>query len=649
MFDYLKEQLSPAAKRKIKKICFRDTPDQTLTKRTGKWLGRKACKNSGKLPSIETNLATAGSLPANTYRKEAYIEKLLHKGWYTFDDLLIITDPFYMAPLTALAIFETKEKYSVRVTVKGKQEKNDICYYDSEKYFHRVPIWGMYADWANEVELCLMNGEKKEIQKRTIFIHTKSLPPLIQDDFEVEQSSEEKRLILITGGLDVLPCIIDGEGDVRYYIRRNPKGYGIYPISDGKFLYLEKKVSTPTFTNPNAVQFYEMDFLGRATKSYFVEDGCHHDGGEMMPGGNFLMASSSHLGQTEDQIIEIDRVSGKIVKKLRMEQILGSYYKDRPDWAHINSVEYIKEENAVYVCLRNVHSACKINWNKMELEWILADPRVWEESPIADKVLTPVGTNIWPFQAHAFHPLGDGRFLLFDNHVNARRPMPFFEEDKNSYLSIFCVDEEEYTVRTQKNISIPKTKIRSNAVLEEDKQRIFSMAGYLQPKKKGNRGLIEEFDNETGMRKMRIWVKEGFFRAYPFYEMHSALASCVKQEAKYMVGNLEKPHRHEPRPVADGLIDEEMVKMILREDVLYIKAPDHYVEKVYFVDGQKTYVKNYDTTVQTMPELFGEYDYYLPIWLKDLKPGNYRIYIKHMEQKLDTGKYIKLKNNCERK
>ena len=66
----------------------------------------------------------------------------------------------------------------------------------------------MYADWANEVELCLMNGEKKEIQKRTIFIHTKSLPPLIQDDFEVEQSSEEKRLILITGGLDVLPCII---------------------------------------------------------------------------------------------------------------------------------------------------------------------------------------------------------------------------------------------------------------------------------------------------------------------------------------------------------------------------------------------------------------------------------------------------------
>lgn len=644
MLRKLKQNLSPATKRRIKQILFLSPGEQSLTILSGKWLGRQADKILKEKHSIySTNIKTGDSLPASTKKREQYLDDLLNRNWYTFDDLLVIKDPFSMAPLMALILFQTEQNYSVQITVKGKQEGRDLVSEFPAGKQHRIPIWGLYAAYENQVMLRLFREDGTFFRERIICICTEPLPPLLFDDISVDVKPEENEFILISGGLDVLPCIVDGEGEIRYYIRRNPKGYGIFPISEGRFLYLEKKISTPTFTNPNAVQFYEMDFLGRVKKSYFVEKGCHHDGCEMTPGGNFLLAGSSHREQTEDEILEMDRESGAVVKTLRMEQILGDYYKDRPDWAHINSVYYAEEENAVYVSLRNVHSALKINWGTDELEWILANPLVWEGSGLESKVLKPVGEMVWQYQAHAFLPIGGGKFLLFDNHVDARRPMPCFDGKKESFLTVFHVNEAEFSVSTAKRFSVAKTKIRSNAVLDKENGCIYSMAGFLKPKVKGQRGQIEAYDYESGKLRMRLFVKNGFFRAYPFSGMPQNLAKKMEVPENYMAGTLSAPHFHKPKPQSEGRIEESTVTLMLREDVLYVKAPDHYIEKVYFVNGNETYVKNFDETVQTMPHLFEEYDYSIPIWLKDLRTGKYNVYLKCRGKKLDTGKYIEIR------
>ena len=63
----------------------------------------------------------------------------------------------------------------------------------------------------------------------------------------------------------------------------------------------------------------------------------------------------------ENEIVEIDRMTGEIVKEINMNHLLVEKYITRNDWAHINSIEYIKEDDSVIISMRNVHTIAKIS------------------------------------------------------------------------------------------------------------------------------------------------------------------------------------------------------------------------------------------------------------------------------------------------
>ena len=102
----------------------------------------------------------------------------------------------------------------------------------------------------------------------------------------------------------------------------------------------------------------------------------------MRPGGNILSLSSSLNNSIEDMIIEIDRENGKVIKKLCLGNILHNHpYMNIIDWAHLNTVSYHERDNCVLICARNIHSVIKINWETMQIKWIMCDPAVWENTP----------------------------------------------------------------------------------------------------------------------------------------------------------------------------------------------------------------------------------------------------------------------------
>ncbi|EKC57000.1 Arylsulfotransferase (ASST), partial [human gut metagenome] len=125
--------------------------------------------------------------------------------------------------------------------------------------------------------------------------------------------------------------MFDIEGKIRYYLSRKPRGYGIFPLSDGHFFYMEKYISVPSYSNPQTVESYDMDYFGRVFRTYLTEKGVHHTA-EEKAGGNILTGSNSMLEHTEDCVIEIDRQTGEIVWQLNMAEIFDETYQNMMDW-----------------------------------------------------------------------------------------------------------------------------------------------------------------------------------------------------------------------------------------------------------------------------------------------------------------------------
>ncbi len=498
-----------------------------------------------------------------------------------------------------------------------------------------------------------MGSDKREFQ-----IRAPKLPDELKGIIKPGKIPEDPAFenILIAGGIDIKTCVFDREGKIRYYLKRKPKGYGIFPLSEGRFLFMEQDISAPSFTNPQSVQSYDMDYLGRVRKVYFSRNGIHHTIEEKSRGGNIMAAGSSMEGHSEDLILELDRESGEVVQKIKVGDLFDDTYQDMMDWAHINSASYYEKDNAVLVSMRNIHSIASFDWGSGQMRWLLADPRFWEGTAMQEKLLRPIGDVPFFYQQHAVFELTDVDFdgnpdtkhiIVFDNHWHKRRKVSYFDKDKNTYISFYTINEKEGTVSFYKRFPCPKSKIRSNAILCTEKNRLYAMAGSLVKPKRDSIGLIREYDFDSGEVLGEYYVQPGFFRAHEFLPEIQCMTEPLPITKDYIAGTLkhagklpeEEGRKLLARPVSKS--ENDKLDYVLREDILYIHETDHLIQKVYLTDGKSVYFVEFSDTYQTM-ETFENAEYYIPMWLDTLAEGRYTLLLEIGEELIDTGKYIKM-------
>lgn len=645
---------------KNKKRVYRMEDGGTVTICNARWLGKKAKrfdKNFARkcVERIRTNIAQSPVFALKSQTRDYWLEHTLKSGGYTFYDMFITKNPYGEAPLTALALFFTEAECRVRVTVKGDIPETDYSAELPEAKYHRVPIIGLYPGRVNTIYFELLDNEGKTFAERTVTMKVKGLPKSLKNIITVKKMSKKPGLsnILITGGSDIRPCVIDREGKIRWYTRRKPKGYGLFLLSNGRFLFLETDISAPSFTNPHSVQMYDMDFLGRVRKTYLIKNGIHHTACEKEMGGNIMAAGSSMEGHLEDLIMEIDRHTGEIVNKVKLGDIFDETYQDMIDWAHLNSVAYYEKDESVLVSMRNIHSVSSVDWKTGKMRWLLSDPRFWEGTEMEAMLLKPVGEVPFFYQQHAAYELEanlDGNpdtkhIIVFDNHWHKRRKVEFFDKDKKSFVTIYTINEKERTVSLYKRFGCPKSKIRSNAILLHEKNRLYAMEGSLVKPIEENIGLIREYDFGKGKVLSEIYVKPGFFQAREFEPSVSELAKPLLAGREYLCGDLKRPeHLSEEEfstlnfqrscKVNDMAIDYRM-----QEDLLYIHGVDHSIAKVYLIGKEDNYVIDFSETYQTM-DVFRDSEYYMAMWLDTLPSDYYYMYLDVRGELQYTGKYI---------
>lgn len=613
-------------------------------------------ENDGSANEIETDIPKETTRIASSYEIDQQLQAELENG-YSWEEPMVIQNPYQVSPLTAVIIFDTKEECAVRFTVKGKTEAADISGEVEAAVSHRIPVIGLYPAMENTVVLELLDKSGKVTDSQEITITTDELPDKLDDAVKPVKTSGESafELTMVYGQRTTFPFAYDCMGDIRWYMSGEFTS-GIYMLSNNRMIVASNEAFMPSQDKPQTTNLYEMDYLGRAYTMYYVAGGNHHEVIEKEPDGNLLVLTSSLEGHIEDKIQEIDRQTGEVVNELIMEDIFGGKYEDRVDWTHLNTVSYQPETDTIVISPRNLESVVKLNWTTKEIQWILCDPRFWEGTEYEKYVLQPEGDFVYQFQQHTAYQLetdldGDDQTVevsMFDNHyVKVRKSdvLKYFDGEKESYLLVYAVNEAEKTVKQIKKIPTVWSTITSSAIYDADSNHIFGMCGHVKDSEDKRRGMTYEFDYDTEELINQFSIKSYYYRASEMKIDWNDLAAAMEIKDNYIMGELYQPVKAtwffwQKKP--EQVLEDGEITLHLTGQVLYAGAYAHQISQIIFHGKKNTYV--YDTTdIRLHTKSYLKFYENIPVPLQGMEADDYEIYVVYQNEFYDLEQNIKIK------
>ena len=391
-------------------------------------------------------------LTASLVTKQNEVERTIKTNGYTIDNPKVLLDPYDASPLTALILFETEEEVSPKVTIEGKDKLTTIETEFAKNTKHYLPIYGLYADYNNKVDISYTLSDGKKITKQ-VEIQTNKLP----DDFVLPTSVKKDSskltndLYFFTPSSKGYTCAYDVNGDVRWYLSNNAIWDNTRLKNGHMMVSTERLVNSPYYMTG----LYEIDLLGHIYNEYSLKGGYHHDYFEL-PNGNLLVASddfNNEAGTVEDYIVELDRTTGNIVKTWDLKDVLNmedgkSENWSNYDWFHNNSVWYDETTNSITLSGRHQDAVINIDYTSGKLNWIIGDSTNWS-SEYQKYFFTPVGKDFeWQWSQHAAMITPEGYVFIFDNGNNKSKDSSKYVEASNSYSRgvMYKIDTDKMTI-----------------------------------------------------------------------------------------------------------------------------------------------------------------------------------------------------------
>ena len=335
-----------------------------------------------------------------------------------FSDPEVIVDPYQASPLSAVILFHTEEALGGTITVKGKQEKDNVTGTFEPATDHIVPVYGLYNGEETQVDLVLEDGQQTTV---SILTEKQNLDFGTIEATMLDETAYDYGCLTFVYPFGNTIYALDSEGDIRWCYQGGGT-MGVHPLQNGHLL-VPMPFTIKTSYYKEGMQ--EIDLSGRVYARYVIPGGQHHDFVEL-PSGNLLVASDApDLSTVEDWVVELDRASGEVVWSLDMKDLLptddgqsasmDTDGSEESDWCHNNSLWYDAVNDLVLLSCRHLDAIVAVHKEERTLAWILGDPEGWEK---VDKSLffTPVGEDFeWQYAQHEVTMLENGDIMLFDN------------------------------------------------------------------------------------------------------------------------------------------------------------------------------------------------------------------------------------------
>ncbi len=346
--------------------------------------------------------------------EEAFLAEY-RKAGYSFAKPYVKLNPYLIAPLTAIIIFQTAQPTTVAITVKGKEAAGDIKFQFAAATEHMIPVYGLYADYSNQVELVLANGEKS-----VVTIQTEPAPEKVKLPTKMTTTPEYfgDNMMFVGPTSPALAAAYDYRGDCRWYGTLN-HAFDIKRAKNGRLLLGTQRLLMPPY---HTTGIYEMGMIGKIYKEFRLPGGYHHDQFEMEDGNLLILTQDPPRGTVEDMLVLVDRKTGAILKTWDYQQVLpqnvgGSGSQDSHDWFHNNAVWYDKKTDSLTLSGRHQDAIINIDYDSGKLNWIIGDPGNWPQELVDKYFFKPVGKGDfdWQYEQHACLVCPDGDIMCFDN------------------------------------------------------------------------------------------------------------------------------------------------------------------------------------------------------------------------------------------
>lgn len=409
----------------------------------------------------------ANYVDAQKAAEQSLLDYYEEAGAATIDAPIVAQDVYGTAPLTAVALFETETPQAVTVTVHGKDPSGDIAYpIHGESTHHEVPIIGLYAGFKNVVTL-QAGDESVDIE-----IETPALPESVEYASKVDGEGAQQ-----VGQLFVLQSphqiVFDNNGDVRWYMPESWSGKSLasdssYPMrldDDATGFYFFRNPMTDSVYN-KGVELVHMTWTGKIER-IISNPVITPDHDITLIDDSTMLYIQDGMSSENAAIWQLDLNTGEAQPWLKMTDILDSsvtpsYVDAWDDVWHINSTQYLPEDNSLVLSLRNQSMVVKIDVDTREVEWAFtpasgrnADGSTWaRQEAVSDRVILPASNDEsfeWFYDQHhanviSYDPAsGVMDLVLFDNGTYRYNFGDATNNDQYSRVCRYRIDEKTRT------------------------------------------------------------------------------------------------------------------------------------------------------------------------------------------------------------
>lgn len=544
--------------------------------------------------------------------EEAFLKKF-NNGNYTYDNPLVVLNPYLVNPLAAVILFKTQKACAVTITIKGKESIGDIRKTFPKHVEHIIPIVGLYENYNNIVEIELYQGDKS-----CVCIQTEPLSPELKivKMMETTHAALKDAFIFLTPALTGITTGIDYLGEIRWICNLNLY-CGFERLRNGRICVSSDRIMKYPYYMSG---FFEMDLVGKVYREYMIP-GAYHHAVEELPDGNFLVLTENLESDTvEDMCVLIDRNTGKILKTFDFKDCLkvgdgpsGSWTKE--DWFHNNSLSYDEKTNSISFSGRHMDAIINLDFDTGKLNWIIGDPNGWSEE-YQKYFFTPVENPDfgWQYEQHAVKVLEDGSVLCFDNGHWRSKVKDEYRLNKDNYSRgvRYKINTDDMTIdqiweygkeRGQAFFSRYISNcdylgeghylLHSGGIQLYDGIAAETWVDFSNPKSTVESRTLELVDNEI---VMELSVSGNFYRGkkYPIYYDGENLS----MEDGKILGNLSvcnQSNRTLDGTIYADLIPEEYkLHIIENRDVILLKGCFDITDQVQFVLTNDTETRIYD-------------------------------------------------------
>lgn len=365
---------------------------------------------------------------------------------------------------------------------------------------HEFQMIGLVPGETNEVTMTVTGswGNTRQVVRFTVEMpETKSgydtRLEVTEGSSSQEQSDGLFTMMRVNGYLGY-GFFFDNDGVLRYEMVL--EGYGL-----DRLLFYENEIITCVSSSKLA----KINGLGQVTQIYDLgEYDLHHDIGFGADGEVLALAEERGNETVEDRLLSIDLETGQVTELINFSALMEPYYETtravspsdaffwqagERDWIHLNSLVYLAEEDSVILSSRETSTILKVSGlhDEPEIDWLLGDESIWQDTPYSDKCLTQEGDFVPQYGQHCVEYYADGEedgvyyLSLYNNNYWSTSSRDIaLEVDESvgtdlygsgeitSQVYVYRIDGNAGTYSLQSSFDVPYSSIVSNGSLCEN-------------------------------------------------------------------------------------------------------------------------------------------------------------------------------------